>query len=66
MARRSVRLKLVVIMDSTRTDRQLANALEPVFDELKDRVRARAAQDPQTSIVGWHIDRAAGSVDEPE
>ena len=58
--------KLVIVLDTTRTEPQIRSALDDVYADLKQSVRSLVASDPQTSIVSWHAHLSTGSVDEAE
>ena len=66
MARMQVYPKLVIDLETTRTEEQIEAALDAVYDVFKDRLRRLADADPQTTIVGWHYHLSVGSVDELE
>ncbi len=58
--------KLVISLDTTRTEDQIRAALNDVFVDLKQAIRALVASDPRTSLVSWHYHLTTGSVDEDE
>lgn len=68
VTRHSLYPKFVIVVDveDPRTLQQIRNAIEPAIDVFKAEVRRLAANDPRTTIVRWHIHRAAGPVDELE
>lgn len=66
MARLQVYPKLVIDLETTRTEEQIASALDDVYPALKARLRQMADADPQTTIVGWHFHLSTGPVDEVE
>lgn len=66
VGRAEVYPKLVLILDTTRTEDQIRSALDPVYQDLKQSIRNLIASDPQTSIVSWHVHLSTGSVDELE
>ncbi len=58
--------KLIITVDTTRTDQQLLNALNSYFEDVKSHLRALLVSFPGTSINHWHVHRADGDRDEVE
>lgn len=66
MARVEVYPKIVIVLETTRTEQQIQNALDAVFSHFKDRIRQMVNADAQTTIVSWHYHLSTGPVDEVE
>ncbi len=66
MVRVQVYPKIVIDLETTRTEDQIADALNDVYPAFKNRLRQMADADPQTTIIGWHYHLSTGSVDEVE
>jgi hypothetical protein len=66
MAKIQIYPKIVIDLDTTRTEKQIRVALNSLYPGFKQHIRDLVASDPQTTIVGWHYHLSTGSVDEAE
>ncbi len=66
MAEKQVYPKLVAIIETTRSDEELALALDPSYDSAKAQIRQAFASDTRTTIKRWHFHLSTGAVDEDE
>jgi hypothetical protein len=66
MAEMQIYPKIVIDLETTRTEKQIRQALDDLYPDFKQRIRALVASDPKTTIVGWHYHLSTGSVDEDE
>lgn len=67
MARYVYNLKLVVEVDTTRDQQEVATRLDGLFEAAKTRVRTLVKNlNPPVTIVSWHYHLSTGAVDELE
>ena len=66
MARIQVYPKIVIDLETTRSEAAIRNALDDFFATAKTKIRAIVDADPNTTIIGWHYHLSTGSVDEVE
>ena len=58
--------KLIITVDTTRTDEQLLGAINEYFNDLKGELRLMCNSFPNTFISSWHVHRIDGAADERE
>lgn len=52
--------KIVITLDTTRTEAQIRSALDDVYPAFKTRLRQMADEDAETTIVAWDYHLSTG------
>jgi len=58
--------KLVIDFETTRSEAVIAERMDAYYDAAQIKIRDIFALDPDVTIIGWHLHKSTGSIDEIE